>query len=326
MIISKTPLRISFTGGGTDLKAFYEKEPGTVISTAIDKYIYVTVNKRFEKGFRISYSQTEIVDSLGNIKHELVREACKLVGIDGGIEVTTIADIPSRGTGLGSSSTVTVGILNALYSFKGIHKSAEALAKEACKIEIDILKKPIGKQDQYIASYGGLQQIQFNSNETVFVDPIICSKKTKEELQDNLILFYTGITRDANIILSEQRKNTPQDKKFELLKKMRGLALDTKEVLNKNDITSFGECLHKNWLYKKELASGITNPLIEKYYNSALTHGALGGKICGAGGGGFLLFYAEQNKHEKIRDALKDLEVVKFRFEPQGSKIIYVGD
>jgi D-glycero-alpha-D-manno-heptose-7-phosphate kinase len=326
MIISKTPLRISFTGGGTDLKTFYEKELGAVTSTAINKYIYVTVNKRFEKGFRISYSQTEIVNSLEEIKHELVRESCRLAGIDGGIEVTTIADIPSRGTGLGSSSTVTVGVLNALYAFKGIYKSAEELAKEACKIEIDILKKPIGKQDQYISAYGGFQHIQFNPDETVFVDPIICPKKTKEELQNNLLLFYTGVTRDANMILSEQRKNTHQNKQFELLKKMRDLAVETKEVLNKGDITSFGECLHKNWLYKKGLASGITNPIIEKYYDSAMKYGALGGKICGAGGGGFILFYAEQNKHDKIRKALKDLENVNFRFEPQGSKIIYVGD
>ncbi|MBL7147271.1 MAG: GHMP kinase [Nanoarchaeota archaeon] len=326
MIISKTPLRVSFTGGGTDLKAFYGQEFGAVTSTAIDKYIYVTVNKRFEKGFRISYSQTEIVNRLEDIKHELVREACRLVGIEGGIEVTTIADIPSKGTGLGSSSTVTVGLLNALYAFQGQHKSAEELAKEACKIEIDILKKPIGKQDQYIAAYGGFQHIRFNPDESVFVDPIICSKNIKEELQKNIISFYTGTTRSANEILSEQRNNTHQTKKFEALKKMRDLAIETKETLNKNDLTRFGECLHKNWTYKKELALGITSPLIEKYYDSALKSGALGGKICGAGGGGFMLIYAEQNKHDKIKNALKALKEFKLGLEPQGSKIIYVGD
>lgn len=326
MIISRTPLRVSFFGGGTDLAAFYELEDGAVLSTAIDKYIFATVNKKFDDHIRISYSKTEIVESVDQVKHELIREAMKLTGVDGGIEITTIADIPSQGTGLGSSSTFTVGILNALYAYKGQHISAEILAEQACSIEIGIVGAPIGKQDQYISSYGGLQFIQFNRDGSVFVDPIVCSREMKNALQDNFMLFYTGITRRANTILEEQKKNSSA-KKIEELKVLKELAFRAKKVLQVDQsIDEFGVLLDESWKIKKSLASGITKPEIDEMYALAKNAGALGGKIAGAGGGGFLLLYVPKEKQDSVRSALTSLQETAFRFEPQGSKIIYVSD
>ncbi len=324
MIISRTPLRISFAGGGTDLAAFYRKYIGAVTSTAINKYIYVTVNKKFDDRIRVSYSKTEIVEHVDDLQHGLVREAMKLTGLKEGIEITTIADIPSRGTGLGSSSTLTVGLLNALYAYKGILKSRESLASEACKIEIECLGEPIGKQDQYIAAYGGIQHIQFNPDESVYVDPVICSPTTKIKLQNHMLLFYTGITRKASKILTEQIINT--EKKTENLIKMKELSEKVRDLICTGKITEFGKSLHQGWLYKRELASGISNSEIDEYYKKALQSGAIGGKILGAGGGGFLLIFCKPNNHPKVKRALKDLKLVPFKLEQQGSKIIYVED
>lgn len=325
MIISRTPLRVSFAGGGSDLPCFSRNEMGAVTSTAINKYIYITVNKKFDDNIRASYSVTEIVDSVEDLKHELIREALKLVGLKGGIEITSIADIPSRGTGLGSSSTYTVGLLNALYAFKHKHVGAERLAAEACQIEIDICGKPIGKQDQYIASYGGLQHIQFNPDDSVFVDPIICSKETKEKLQASLLMLYTGITRSSNDILIEQARNTVEDEeKGRWLRKMVHLAQEVRDALNQDDLHSFGEILHQGWVEKRKMASSISNSQIDEWYERARRHGAFGGKILGAGGGGFLLLYAPAERHRDIVKALPELRPIAFRFEPQGSKIIYV--
>ena len=325
MIISRTPLRISFAGGGSDLAAFYRREPGAVTSTAINKYIYITVNKKFDNKIRASYSITEIVDSVEELKHELIREALKLVGLNGGIEITSISDIPSRGTGLGSSSTYTVGLLNALYAYTGQHVGAERLAREACQIEIERCGKPIGKQDQYIAAYGGLQHIRFNPDESVFVDPVICNPETKRKLQRGLLLLYTGLTRSAEEILREQSANTESDEeKRRALLIMMGLAQELREALCRNDLDCFGEVLHQGWLEKKKLASGISNGRLDGWYERARQHGAIGGKVLGAGGGGFLLLYAPPERHGEIVRALPELRPVAFRFEPQGSKIIYV--
>lgn len=325
MIISKTPLRISFVGGGTDYPGFYKLSPGAVVSTAIDKYIYVTVNKKFDNKIRISYSKTEIVDKVSEIEHPLVREALKMTNIDGGVEITSIADIPSSGTGLGSSSSFLVGLLNALYAYQGIHAPAEKLARQACEIEINRLKEPVGKQDQYIAAYGGLDFMQFNSDESVFVDPIICKEETKKKLQKNLLLLYTGITRQAKTVLKEQNKKTLKSNNQKILKKMAELANDLEESLIANNLNAFGSFLHENWLLKKQLASQISNPQIDGWYKIGLKNGAVGGKILGAGGGGFMLFYAEPKNQAKITRALKMLKPISFSFEPQGSKIIYVG-
>jgi len=327
MIISRTPLRISFAGGGSDLAAFYSREPGAVTSTGINKYIYITVNQKFDHKIRASYSITEIVDSVHELKHELIREALKQAGLDGGIEITSISDIPSRGTGLGSSSTYTVGLLNALYAYMGRHVGAERLAREACQIEIDICRKPIGKQDQYIAAYGGLQHIQFNPDESVFMDPVICSPEAKKELQRGLLLLYTGLTRSANDILAEQVANTENDETTrQALRSMVRLARQLREALALNDLNSFGEILHQGWLDKKKIASAISNRSIDEWYERARRHGVIGGKITGAGGGGFLLLYAPPQRHEEIVRALPELRPVPCRFEPQGSKIIYVAE
>ncbi|MBI1935277.1 GHMP kinase [Candidatus Woesearchaeota archaeon] len=324
MIISRTPLRISFVGGGTDIRNYYELSGGSVISTAINKYVYITINKRFDDTIRVSYSKTEITNNVDKIKHDIVRETMKAVGITKGVEITSIADVPAHGTGLGSSSAFTVGLLNALYAYKGHHKSAKQLAEDACKIEIDILKEPIGKQDQYICAYGGFQHIIFNQDNTVLVNHIICNKNTVDKLQDNLMMFYTGILRRSNTILSEQVSNVPHKKA--IMDKMTGLTYEMKDLLNNNYIDKFGKILLEGWNHKKQLASGITNDKINKYYEKAINAGASGGKLLGAGGGGFLLIYCEKNKQYEVRKALSRLREFPFSFEQQGSRIIYVGD
>lgn len=327
MIISRTPLRISFVGGGSDISSFYKYKPGAVVTTAINKYIYIIVGKQFDGRIIATYSKIEIVKKAGEIENNLIREAMKLTGVDEGIHITSVSDVPTEGTGMGSSSAYVVGLLNALYAYKGKYVNAERLAKEACKIEIDILGKPIGKQDQYIAAYGGFQYIQFNSNNTVYVDPIICLSDTLYKLQRNLILFYTGITRSADTILSKQTKNMAQkvDKRKTMLK-MVDLAKQLRNELNKNKVDSFGKLLHENWMLKKKMADGVSSHQIDNWYEKARKNGAIGGKILGAGGGGFLLICAPFEKHEKIKNILFDLKPLDFKFEPQGSKIIFVGD
>ncbi|MEI6168065.1 MAG: GHMP kinase [bacterium] len=325
MIISRTPLRVSFAGGGTDLRAYYGRERGAVLSTAIDKYIYITVNRKFDDKVRVSYSVTEIVDHASELKHELIREALKLTGITGGIEITSISDVPSQGTGLGSSSSYTVGLLNALYAFTGKLVSAERLADEACRIEIELCGKPIGKQDQYIAAYGGMQHIQFNPDESVFVDPLPCRKELREQLQSSLLMLYTGLTRSANDVLSEQRKNTEQNGvTMDGLRTMRDLADQLRESLCAGNLDGFGEMLHAGWMLKRTLAAGISSPSIDGWYELARKNGAIGGKLLGAGGGGFLLLYAHPDRHADIIRTLPELRPIPFRFEPQGSKIIFI--
>ncbi len=323
MIISRTPFRMSFAGGGTDLDNFYRKEGGAVTSSAINKYMYITVNKKFDRDIRLGYSKTENVQRVEDIEHPLVRESLKLTGVTQGIEITSMADMPAQ-AGLGSSGAFTVGLLNALYAYKGEYKSPKILAEQACHIEIELCKEPIGKQDQYIAAYGGIQHIQFNKDETVFVDPVICSPKTKKLLEGSLMLFYTGMMRLSSEILIEQRKNI--NKKLELLKKMKEQAVLLRDSLHKGDLKKFGEILNENWLLKKQLAGRITNTEIDSYYERAIKAGALGGKLLGAGGGGFLLFYCKPQKKDSIRMALRGLSEKTITLEPQGTKILYVSD
>ncbi len=325
MIISRTPMRISFAGGGSDLAVYYKRGHGSVVSTAIDKYIYITVNKKFDDLIRVSYSKSEMVESVDLIEHNIIREALKIVGINKGIEVVYMGDIPlgSAGVGLGSSSSLAVGVLNALYAYKGQHVSAEHLAQKACEIEIDILGDPIGKQDQYAAAYGGFNYIQFNNDESVFVNPLISKKNVKTELNQKLLLFYTGIERISSHVLKEQWDNIDINNEF--LDKMVNLANSLRETII-NGSSSIGKILHQGWGYKKQLASKITSSIIDQYYQTAIDAGATGGKILGAGGGGFLLFYCELDKQESVRKAMADLKEIPFLFEPQGSKIIYVSD
>lgn len=325
MIISKTPLRMSFVGGGSDLASFYERHEGAVVSAAIDKYVFITVNKKFDDAIRVSYSRTEMVDKVDDIQHPIVREGLRKLGLAGGVEITSIADIPSGGTGLGSSSSFTAGLLNALHTYKKEISSPETLAREACEIEIDALKEPIGKQDQYAAAYGGLNFIRFCEDGTVSVDPVITKKETRQALQENILMLYTGITRSASKILQEQKRNTEnEDRKFQIMKKMVALAHDLRDELQKNNLAAFGPILHENWILKKEMAQGISSSEIDDWYETGRRHGAEGGKILGAGGGGFLMFYAPRERHAEIERALPNLRRLNTTFDYQGSKIIFI--
>ncbi len=323
MIISRTPFRMSFVGGGTDLPSFYEKDYGAVIGTTIDKYMYITVNKLspfYKYKYRLSYSKTELAEDINDIQHNIIRETIRFLNIDRA-EIVSIADIPS-GTGMGSSSSFTVGLVNALSAYKSKYISASQLAKDATKIEMEILKEPIGKQDQYFASYGGFKYMEFHSDGSVIVRPVIIKSDRKKQLENNIITFYTGDQRSASNILKDQSNNTVN--KFDILKKMRDLAKDFAEILEKDKSLSLvGELLHQNWLYKKELSKHISNPLIDEMYEKALKAGAIGGKIMGAGGGGFLMLYVEEKNHNKVRSALSGYLEMRFGFSNDGSSIIY---
>jgi D-glycero-alpha-D-manno-heptose-7-phosphate kinase len=327
MIITRTPLRVSFCGGGTDLPSYYQKEQGEVVSSALDKYVYITINRLspyFENRILLKYSQSELVNSVDEIHHPIIREAMKLTGVVDSVEIASMADIPA-GTGLGSSSTYAVGLLHALHAFKGEYVSGRQLAHEACQIEIERLGDPIGKQDQYIAAYGGMCRIRFNPDESVFVDPVICSPHTRKALQDNLLIFYTGITRRAGDILQIQKATT--DQKMDVLTRMKDLCGQILEVLQDGrSLHRFGEILHEAWLNKRTLVREISNDSINDYYEKALEAGAIGGKLLGAGGGGFLLFYVEPQNQSRVRKALMGLQELPFRFEQQGSKVIYISD
>ena len=321
MIISQTPLRISLSGGGTDLSNYYLQNEGFVVSTAIDKYIYVIVKERFDELIYVDYSTKEIVNNISEIKHELVREAAILTGMSKGFEVMMLADIPSEGSGLGSSSSLTVGLLHSFYQYLGKLVTAEQLAKEACKIEIDILKRPIGKQDQYIAAYGGLKSFKFRKDDTVEVTPIDLISEAKRKLGSNLLLFFTDTTRKAASILEEQSKNIHS--KIEFHNRIKELAYDTLDGLNNLDINRVGENLKINWEMKKNLASNVSNKEIDKMHELAMNGGALGAKISGAGGGGFLLVYCERDKQDNLRRSLKQYRELPFFLEKYGSKIIF---
>jgi len=322
MIISKTPLRISFVGGGTDLASFYRNDYGAVLSCAIDKYIYVIVKERFDDLIYVNWTKKEIVNRVEDIEHELVKEAMKKTGLQGAVEITMLADIPSEGSGLGSSSSLTVGLLNAFYEFRGIKVSNERLAREACEIEIDIVGKPIGKQDQYAASYGGLNEIIFEKNDDVKVNALNGIGNGRfRVLGSNLLLFYTGITRNSDTILKKQKKDTTN--LFEVLTKMRDQVSPLKKEIENGSLDALGDALRRGWELKKTLVSNISNNRIDKMYELAMDAGAIGGKVCGAGGGGFLLVYVPREKQNAVRDALKDYREFPFMLEKFGSRIIF---
>jgi D-glycero-alpha-D-manno-heptose-7-phosphate kinase len=321
MIISQTPLRISFVGGGTDLRSFYQLEDGMVISTAIDKYVYVIIKERFDDKIYINYSIKEIVDDVSEIKHQLVREAMKKVGIKRGVEITTLADVPSEGSGLGSSSSITVGLLNAFYNYAGKQVTLDQIAQEACEIEIDMCKKPIGKQDQYIAAYGGLNKITFHPDETVSVSRVPVFNTNLLILGSRLLLFYTNKTRKADVILKQQKQTTEDNR--DVLRKMRNFVPKLEKSLNEYKFNKLGKLLHENWCLKKSLVGSISTPEIDDMYNKAMAAGALGGKICGAGGGGFLLIYVPKDKQDKVRASLSDYRELPFMLDSFGSRIIF---
>ena len=324
MIISRTPLRMSFTGGGSDLPVFYREYGGAVISTAIDKYVYVNVNKKFDNGIRIGYSRNEEVNRVEDIEHQIVRETMLHLALPGGVEITTIADIPSKGTGLGSSSSFAVGLLHALNAYIGKYVSSEQLGKDSCYIEIDKCGEPIGKQDQYAAAFGGFNLIEFNRDDTVVVSPIISRMETLREIEDNILVFYTGMTRKASSLLARQSSEVSNSLTKQLaLRRMVELTYELKRELEKNNSDAFGEILHENWVLKKSLTDNVSSPEIDNWYNIACGAGALGGKILGAGSGGFLMIYAPNRTHQAIRSALSMLKPFKIGFEPLGSRIIF---
>lgn len=321
MIIVQTPLRVSFFGGGTDFPSFYCEEGGCVLTSAIDKYIFVTVKYRFDQLLRIGYTHAEMVEKVEDIQHELIREALRTTGIQSGVEVTTMGDIPSAGSGLGSSSTVTVGSLNAMYTLLGEIIPAERLAQEACEIEIERLGKPIGVQDQYIAAYGGLRFLEFKTDGQVVVERVHLDPASIRRLNENLLLFFTGVTRSAGNILGEQLRNI--NGRLKVLRQMKDMAHQARYELETGNVDAIGELLHESWGLKKQLASQISNTMIDEMYTAARKAGAIGGKITGAGGGGFLLLYCPHERQDDVRAALVGLQELPFRLEHDGSKVIF---
>lgn len=324
MIITRTPFRISFAGGGTDLREFYSKEPGQVINTSIDKYIYVVVKRQIgivEFKYRINWSKVEFTDRIEDIEHPIVREALKMFGIDFPIEITTFTDIPGQ-TGLGSSSAFSVGLVHALHALKGEMVTKHVLATEAAHIEVDILGRSMGKQDHYASAYGNINVLTFNQDETVTVDPVLYQLETKQAIESKLMLFYLNIKRDASEILTRQKRET-QNKRTHL-RKMKNLVEPLREIFsNGKNINEFGKILHNGWKIKRSLTADISTDKIDKYYQDALSAGAVGGKLLGAGGGGFILLYVEQKDQKEVIDTLSDLFYIPVGFDDSGSRITY---
>ena len=324
MIITRTPVRISMGGGGTDLQSYYSKHGGFLIGATINKYIYITLTKMFEGNLQVKYSKTETVNHVDEIQHPTIKEGLKLTNILSGVEITSIADVPSN-SGLGTSSSFLVGLLRALHAYKNEHVTNYEIAEEACKIEIETLKEPIGKQDQYLASFGGMQCLEFDSKGHVTITPLKVTHDVVEELEKNIMLFYTGIKRSSSYVLSQQNRHLKEDKGnvVEQLHIIKDIALKTKKHLERGNARAFGEMLHLHWNTKKKMSNRVSNPFIDKCYSIAMKNGAIGGKIMGAGGGGFFMFYCDDKK-DKLRKALikQGLKEMYFRFDFEGSKVL----
>ena len=324
MIISQTPYRVSFAGGGTDLPAFYRQEYGAVLSLAIDKHMYVTVSPRFEPSTRVAYTKTEIVDNVADLQHELVREALAMTGLGRHLEITTVGDVPG-GTGMGSSSSLTVGVLQALHAYKGQIVSAKNLAEQSCRIEIEKLGKPIGKQDQYAAAFGGMNYIRFNPDETVDVEPVPATPEIMQELAKRVLVFYTEQQRNADVILKQQSDGTKD--RMSVLRTMRDLANEMRLALGGGGgLDEFARLLHDGWELKRSLGFGISTGSVDAWYEQARKLGAQGGKLLGAGGGGFLLLIAPHERHNLIRDALGNPRELTFGIDRRGSRVIFISD
>lgn len=326
MIITKAPFRVSFVGGGSDMEEFYSSEPGAVLSVTINKYMYISSHKFFDTNkLRVKYARTETVENVDQLQHPIVREVLRQFRIDGALEVSSNGDVPS-GTGLASSSAFTVALLCNLYARTGVFATKGKLAAEACDIEINRLHEPIGKQDQYACAYGGLNVLRFLSSGAVSVEPLHIRREIYKTLSDNLLMFYTGEQRNASTILAEQKKNTISPEKRAVLRRMVEFVDDAHSAIYSGDLTEFGRILHENWLLKKTLASRISNSLIDEAYETAMKNGALGGKLLGAGGGGFLLFYCEPQHQPRLRGALSSMREMRFKLENEGAKLVYAGD
>jgi D-glycero-alpha-D-manno-heptose-7-phosphate kinase len=323
-VLTSTPLRISFAGGGTDLSEFYRQDYGAVLSTAIDKYLYVQVKRHgtlFREQYRLNYSETETVDRLSAIRNDIARECLRLLKVEAPVYVSTVADVPAS-SGLGSSSTFAVGLLNALHALQGERVSVGQLAEEAAHIEIDVLQRPIGKQDHYAAAVGGLNYLSFYPDGRVTLEPLHLPDGTLDRLFDHILLFWTGIFRDAAGVLSDQRRNTPSQ--IANLTTIREHAVELRAQVQKGlDIREFGRLLGAGWQVKRKLAEGISNDQVDAWYQAACEAGALGGKLCGAGGGGFLLFIVPPEQQQDVRHALSSLKEVPIGYEAQGSRILF---
>ncbi len=320
MIITQTPLRVGLVGGGTDLPSFYREHGGRVLNAAIDKYVFVVVKQRFDDDIYVNYSQKEIVSRVEDIQHDLVREAMHMAGVRHGVEITTLADIPSAGSGLGSSSSVTVGLLQALFAYQGTQLSAQELAERACTIELDRCGKPIGKQDQYAAAYGGICDLRFGPGDRVGVEQIRLEPALHRSLQGELMLFYSGVTRSANAILQEQTANIGT--KLAQLGLLRDLAEGAADGLRNGDTDQVGVALHKSWEAKRSLASGVSNSVLDAAVDAALGAGATGAKVAGAGGGGFLLAVCPVQNQAAVRAALPEMKELPIKIDPYGSRVV----
>jgi D-glycero-alpha-D-manno-heptose-7-phosphate kinase len=321
MIITQTPLRIGLLGGGTDLPSYYLKNGGRVLNCALDKYVYVIVKERFDQDIYVNYSKKEIVSQVADLEHELVREAMLMTGVANGVEITTLADVPSAGSGLGSSSAVTVGLLHALFAYQGRQVTAEELAERACEIEIERCKKPIGKQDQYIAAFGGIRDIRFGPGDTVVAEDVGLATANRRALQEQIMLFYTGITRRADPILAEQNANVEATRpQLDLLRDLAGFAV---ERLRSGDVDAIGPAIRESWEAKRKLASGVSNDKIDAAVARALEAGAAGVKLTGAGGGGFLVVICPMERQRAVRESLSGLRELPIRLDRLGSRIVF---
>ena len=323
MIITKTPLRMSFVGGGSDLPSYYREHGGAVLTTAIQKYVYLIVKSRFEKGYRVSYSKTEQTKFINDIKHPLVRGALRMLDIDEDLEIISAADIPSSGSGLGSSSSFSVGLINALLKYKNKKVSAVECAELACKLEIEVLGSPIWKQDQYAASLGGLRTFTFHADDSVTSEVLNCDQTTLKKLDEEIISFFIGGNRDANTILKQQSIDITKPEKIKIISQMVSLVSEMKKDLELKSADNFGNILHENWILKKQLSSEISNPKVDSIYEEALSCGASGGKLLGAGGGGFMIFhFSSPDIKLKLKKRFVKLREVKFNLEPEGSSYL----
>ncbi len=321
MIVTQTPLRLSFFGGGTDFPDYYRVNGGAVLTTAIDKYVYVIAKERFDDDIYINYSIKEIVRSVDAIQHDLVREAMRMTGVDRGVEITTLADVPSTGTGLGSSSAVTVGLLHTLHTYCGRLVDARTLAEQACQIELDVLDRPIGKQDQYVSAFGGLRTIDFSPDDAIGVKRIRATPATLRRLQGRILVFFTGRTRSSATILDNQQQRIEQSRTD--LDRLKACAHEARDLLVSGRLDEFGELLDTAWRHKKALAEGVSDSAIDELYARGRAAGALGGKIAGAGGGGFLVFYVPPSRQDDVRRALHSLRELPIAFDPGGARVVF---
>ncbi|HEY6793307.1 MAG TPA: hypothetical protein VI248_01350 [Kineosporiaceae bacterium] len=321
MIITQTPLRVGLVGGGTDLPDYYREHGGRVLNAAIDKYVYVIVKQRFDDDLYVNYSKKEIVSRVEDVEHDLVREALHMTGVRGGLEITTLADIPSAGSGLGSSSSVTVGLLQALFAYQGVQVTAAELAERACTIEIERCRKPIGKQDQYAAAFGGICDLRFGPGDRVVSERVTLDQTTRRRLQEQLLLFFTGVTRSADTILAEQTAHLVD--RLPQLHQLRDLAGEAVSGLLEGDVDALGVALDKSWQAKRALASGVSTTAIDEAVEAALAAGATGAKVTGAGGGGFLLVVCPLANQGAVRDQLAHLRELPIAIEPMGSRVIF---